>query len=453
MQSRESFLIAVSPVGREARDIRLSKSEYSLGTEESNDLVLRDSSVSRRHALLRRRRGRWQIIDRGSTNGTYAGSRRADSWVTLGDGEEVRFGGARFVFRSGSAPKARATGGMSLRKRTSRLRALMVLVIAGFVISFAATQYLLFRSYQRRVASLRSIPSAQPTPEAPRSETQSESASRLPPTTTTTRLWLDRVNFWRALAGLTTVSNDQNLSAAAENHSRYLVKHGLEGKLKELDAGGAHNEDPSDPWYTTSGLGAAKNADVDPPCRGCPSLSASQEIDGFIAIPFHRLAILDPDLENVGYGSHTEGGLAAAVLYLPPSFVSPTTFRTPIEFPPNGASVELASYESEWPDPLSSCAGYASPAGLPITLELGRWLVAKVSDYSVKAAGQTLKSCAFGGSTYRNPSEAAEALGRNILKRYGAVVLIPRQPLKSGQLYAISISANGKTYEWSFNVK
>gem|GEM_PF-5696142 len=70
----------------------------------------------------------------------------------------------------------------------------------------------------------------------------------------------------------------------------------------------------------------------------------------------------------------------------------------------------LAAYEPEWPAPLSKCPGYVPPAGIPITLELGRWLVANVSDYSVKTENQVLvESCVFNVEHH----EAAEkALGK-----------------------------------------
>lgn len=454
-KAQEAFLLAVNPAARATRELKLSRPESSVGSDESNDLVIRDGTVSRRHALLRRRRSRWQVVDNGSTNGTYVGDQKAVDWITLHDGEEIRFGGARFVFRSRKAPGALATSDFPVRRRSSRLRTVMVLVAVGLVSGFAATQYLLYRSYQRQVAFPRSTPTGQELAQPrPRSKAVSESPNHAPTArVSSTSSWLERLNYWRALAGLTAVSGASKLSTAAQEHSRYLVKHALEGKLDELAAGGAHTEEPSDPWYTPAGLAAAQNGDVDPPCRGCPLLSAAQQIDDFLAIPFHRLAILDPQITEVGYGSYTEGGLQAAVLYLPVPPDAGTTFKQPIEFPPNGSSVGLAAYQPEWPDPLSSCPGYAAPAGIPITLELGRWLVAQVSGYSVKAGHQNLESCVFNASTYKNPSTAAQTRARNILKAYGAVVLIPRQPLASGQTYSVSISANGKTYSWSFSVE
>ncbi len=37
-----------------------------------------------------------------------------------------------------------------------------------------------------------------------------------------------------------------------------------------------------------------------------------------------------------------------------------------------------------------------------------------------------------------------------MLKSYGTVVVIPRAPLDKGAKYAVSMTANGKTYNWSF---
>jgi hypothetical protein len=250
-------------------------------------------------------------------------------------------------------------------------------------------------------------------------------------------------------------SSAPELKAAALEHSRYLVKHMVEGKEEELEGGGAHTEDPSDPWYTPEGLAAGQNSDVDPPCRHCLILSASQEVDGLVAVPFHRLRILDPAVTKIGYASYTEAGLQGAVLlYMPVPPDAGKTFTTPIEFPPDGSRIGLAAYQSnEWPDPLTSCPGYAAPTGLPITLQLGRWLVANVSDYSFKVGNQTLRSCVFDASTYDNPDNGTQDLAREILKDWGAIVLIPQLPLTSGQTYTVSISANGSTYSWSFSVE
>jgi uncharacterized protein YkwD len=448
---QDAFLLAVNPRSSVAREIRLIRLESSVGSGESNDVRIRDDTVSRRHALIRQHGRQWQVIDRGSANGTYVGKRKAVDWIRLRDGEEVRFGAARFVFRSGKSSGARATRDFLVKPRASGLRALTVLIAVGLVGGFAASQYYLYRWYEAKADHSLSAPAAQPSPEsavAVAAEAASHPAAGREPS------WLVRVNHWRTLAGLAPVSSAPELNAAAVEHARYLVKHVIEGKGDELDGGGAHTEDPSDQWYTPAGLAAGQNSDVSPPCKGCMLVSASEHVDGLVAVPFHRLDILDPAVTKSGFGSYTEAGLKAAVLYIPVPPDAGKTFTSPIEFPPDGSKIGFAAYQSdEWPDPLTSCPGYTAPTGLPITLELGRWLVANVSDYSFMAGDQTLPSCVFNASTYNNPDEATQATGRNALQAYGAVILVPRQPLTSGQTYTVSITANGKAYSWSFSVR
>ena len=50
---------------------RVLEADLSIGRAPDNDLQLTPKSVSRRHARLTRRQGRWYLEDRGSRNGTY----------------------------------------------------------------------------------------------------------------------------------------------------------------------------------------------------------------------------------------------------------------------------------------------------------------------------------------------------------------------------------------------
>ena len=45
------------------------RSDLSIGRTEGNDLVLNHPSVSRKHARIEARDGRWWIVDLKSTNG------------------------------------------------------------------------------------------------------------------------------------------------------------------------------------------------------------------------------------------------------------------------------------------------------------------------------------------------------------------------------------------------
>jgi hypothetical protein len=193
---QDAFLLAVNPRSSTAREIRLIRLESSVGSGESNDVRIRDDTVSRRHALIRQHGRQWQVIDRGSANGTYVGKRKAVDWIRLRDGEEVRFGAARFVFRSGRTSGARATRDFLVKPRASGLRALTVLIAVGLVFGFAASQYYLYRWYEAKADHSQSVPVVQSSPAsavAVAAEGTSHPAAGREPS------WLVRVNHWRTM--------------------------------------------------------------------------------------------------------------------------------------------------------------------------------------------------------------------------------------------------------------
>ncbi|MDA3627047.1 FHA domain-containing protein [Saccharopolyspora oryzae] len=72
----------------------------SIGRDRDCDIVVEDMTVSRVHAELRLREGRYVVVDGGSLNGTYLNRRPVDI-AELGDGDELWIGKARFTFRTG----------------------------------------------------------------------------------------------------------------------------------------------------------------------------------------------------------------------------------------------------------------------------------------------------------------------------------------------------------------
>ena len=70
-----------------------------VGRGAHNDVVISDESVSDSHAKLQRREDGWYVVDMGSTNGTYVGGRRIEGESPLIGAPDVRFGGAKFIFR------------------------------------------------------------------------------------------------------------------------------------------------------------------------------------------------------------------------------------------------------------------------------------------------------------------------------------------------------------------
>jgi hypothetical protein len=174
--------------------------------------------------------------------------------------------------------------------------------------------------------------------------------------------------------------------------------------------------------------------------------------------PFHRLPILNPGLHTVGYGYYCEGAVCIAAMNLgdvDPLLSAPASSSTRIEYPPDGASIDMNSFDGEWPDPLASCPGFSAPAGYPITIQLGAMVNPGITSVSLKRTAPTtatLETCAFDCNTYRNPDSRTQEMARSILTNFGAIVIMPRAPLIRGT-YAISIDAGGHDYSWSFSVK
>src|SRR5215469_691678 len=147
-RARGASLQAVNPGSGVPHDLALTKPEHSLGSADTNDLVLRHDTISREHATIRMRRGSWQIMDRKSTNGTFANGLRATDWTSLREGDQIRLGGASFIFRVGKSDQPSPVRLPSTRL-ASGLRAIVILTAVSCVVGFAATQYFLYRSYHR----------------------------------------------------------------------------------------------------------------------------------------------------------------------------------------------------------------------------------------------------------------------------------------------------------------
>jgi len=73
----------------------LAKGVASVGREAGRDIVLPDPTVSRRHATLRAEPGRVQVVDEGSSNGTFLNGTRVSSAYAV-PGDEIRFGSSTF---------------------------------------------------------------------------------------------------------------------------------------------------------------------------------------------------------------------------------------------------------------------------------------------------------------------------------------------------------------------
>ncbi|HEV3142091.1 MAG TPA: CAP domain-containing protein, partial [Vicinamibacterales bacterium] len=257
--------------------------------------------------------------------------------------------------------------------------------------------------------------------------------------------WLERVNFYRATASLPSVEEDVDLSRGIVDHARYMLRHGV---VK-------HDERRGDRWTTADGAAAAAASNL----AGSSRIDEpdSWAVDTWMQAPFHAIGILDPALSRVGFGiehAHTSNLQTAAGLdVIRGRRVDPSSIQYPVVWPSDGAVVPIAAHVEEYPSPLVSCPGYTAPSGLPLIVQLGRDETPHVRASAFVEGDRLLEHCVFDGGTYWNPDAAERRLGRSILASRGAIVMIPRNPLRPGASYRAAVDVNDRRIEWIFSVR
>jgi adenylate cyclase len=75
-----------------------TRPELKVGRGSDNDIVLRQGTVSRHHALVHREGDAWIVEDTGSTNGTAINGVRVNRPTEIERGDLVMFGAAMLLF-------------------------------------------------------------------------------------------------------------------------------------------------------------------------------------------------------------------------------------------------------------------------------------------------------------------------------------------------------------------
>ena len=84
---------------RRGMTVTLSGDEFSIGRAPENDLAIEDdNTVSKFHAVLRRQKHRWTILDLDSRNGTKLNGERVVQEMMLRDHINIEIGHARLVY-------------------------------------------------------------------------------------------------------------------------------------------------------------------------------------------------------------------------------------------------------------------------------------------------------------------------------------------------------------------
>ena len=90
-------LVVRSGGGRTGETFAPQGERTTIGRSPDCGIFLDDVTVSRRHAVLVQREGRWLVEDGGSLNGTFVNRRRVES-AELEDGDELQIGKYRLTF-------------------------------------------------------------------------------------------------------------------------------------------------------------------------------------------------------------------------------------------------------------------------------------------------------------------------------------------------------------------
>jgi hypothetical protein len=269
--------------------------------------------------------------------------------------------------------------------------------------------------------------------------------------------WLARINMYRAMDQLPPIANDPVLTRGAQDHAVYVIKNfAKEVHAGKVTAAEISAESSQRRLRTSAGSAVAPHSEIDFAFGEHQSQQAA--IDRWIEGPHHRMLLLNPELERIGYGYYCEGGLCAQIVDEEDGIarepVDPDK-QVAIEFPPANSTMSLNDLPQESPDPLAACPGYTYPTGLPITFEIGSYVGAKLTSYSIVRKDDpghpSIEACGYDAFTYRNPARSQLATVVGGLKAFSGVVVIPRHPLEPGN-YRATVTVNDRDYGWSFTI-
>lgn len=244
------------------------------------------------------------------------------------------------------------------------------------------------------------------------------------------------LNLQRVKAGLGVTRPIPGLSKGCDLHALYLTKNeprGLSG----------HEEDPRAIGATEEGARAGKRSVISP---FSPQESPVEAIDSLMATLYHRVALLNPGVAEIGVGwAYRKDGLGFLVVDVGgEGRADPKVF--PVVYPVNGQEdvpLEFALGSRETPNPLPD---ENAQAGYPITIQLperrGRGAEADAQLFT-------------GGTEVACWVSTPEAPARKDWPQPGVLCLIPKERLKAGTTYTVRFKdrPSGLEKEWSFSTR
>lgn len=266
---------------------------------------------------------------------------------------------------------------------------------------------------------------------------------------------LNRFNAVRSIAGLSPVALQVNGSMDCWLHGRYRAENNSR----------FHTEDPALPYATPGGADCAGKSNLSTNYTSATGTASTTElVDVLFTVPFHAVGMLNPGQQSVGIGLYTQVLPAGQTSVRQAGGIRSygSQSEQPVTFPGEGQTTVLLKYAGgEWPNPLTSCPGF-NPAhtGLPLIVRSGVSGETTATEAQLTVDGTNVEVCAFGSTQYVNTVDApgsypdgikpAQDVARSILRGYGAVVVIPKEPLTAGKTYQARVVINGQSKSWSF---
>ncbi|MCX6020248.1 MAG: CAP domain-containing protein, partial [Chloroflexi bacterium] len=246
---------------------------------------------------------------------------------------------------------------------------------------------------------------------------------------------LDRINAYRAAAGVPPAQIQPALQKAVDNHIAYLEANRGDASLSGM---GLHQEKPGALGFTGVSMGdrakaAGYRSGAVTENAGSGNMPAA--VDWYMNTVNHRLPLIHPSAVDIAIGATSDARLGIIDVGLTRD-AAPASL--PSVYPPNGATGVGTSWDGgEAPDPAP---GLPRPLGYPLTVAFG---------VSQRVEWRSLELHASSGEALPVTTPRTDWMR--------AAAIIPLKPLAPGQTYTAHVEAvvDGKTVtkDWSFTTR
>jgi uncharacterized protein YkwD len=176
-----------------------------------------------------------------------------------------------------------------------------------------------------------------------------------------------RINTYRAWLGIAPIKRHPALDSAAQSHADYYRLNFGDPSLAGV---GLHQQSPDKPGFTGSSIADRARA------HGYDGRSTNENIglsgsmiytvEWSIATVNHRLPLLDPRYDDIGFGAVNSNGVRIEVIMVGAQSWPDTSEPTWMHWPPDGTTGVWLDFWGEAPNPFP---GASYPVGYPITLK------------------------------------------------------------------------------------